>query len=66
MGEVIQWAPPTLPYAHVVCKCGSDAFHVETAEDENGSPVWCWLHCIECENAIPVDMSPVYGPEGGP
>lgn len=66
MGEVIQWAPPTLPFAHVMCsRCRGEAFHVETEDDPSGIPRWKWLHCADCGNQIAVSMTPVFAPGEG-
>lgn len=52
-----------LGYSHVVCSdCGCSGFTIET-DDSDGIERFKWLHCMQCGNNIPVEMSPCFGPK---
>ena len=64
MADVISIFGNELGYPHVVCgTCHGDSFHIETFEDEDGVPKFIYIICTKCENNIPINISPVWGPK---
>ena len=61
MGEVIEWRPNKLGYAHVVCgDCKGEGFHIRT-DYKDGEEVFYSIICMECGNEIFCGLQPVFG-----
>lgn len=61
---MLQWRKNTLGFSHVVC-CACDyhaAFYVRT-EEIDGVVTFHSLVCTKCNNAIYVDLKPVFAKE---
>jgi hypothetical protein len=45
--------------------CDNNTFHVSVLEKEDKSQVFEFVICTACKNAIPINMTPVFGPNKG-